>query len=336
DDRLKGIRMQYLPQTIWRKGDKDRAAAMIQAIDKMLNTRRIMRSLEQGTKFLNKTLNAFFKEEGIEHQTSTTRTPKQNGIVERRNHTLVEAAQTMLSASKLPLFFWAEAIATACYHLQKQLDKDEFQEDGSMKAFWGVNNQFQEFIDSQVTLDYDSQMTKKYFVEYTRIKVKHFKDTLLQHMGNVKKSVFERARHQRQYDRRVNKRLMQTQESKIDMGEVVNDDLVVTESSGTESEVQDDNSRSGNDTNADDADIRPIYDEEPMAKVQLTAECNIFAIGQQHTEQPEIINEGRVDQYPEQCQVKSPMFDSSLDSLTNDYSIHLLESENSLLKQTVA
>nr|GFA50712.1 hypothetical protein [Tanacetum cinerariifolium] len=47
DDRLKGIRMQYLPTTIWRKGDKDRAAAMIQAIDKMLKTRRIMRSLEK-------------------------------------------------------------------------------------------------------------------------------------------------------------------------------------------------------------------------------------------------------------------------------------------------
>nr|GEU63870.1 reverse transcriptase domain-containing protein [Tanacetum cinerariifolium] len=47
DDRLKGIRMQYLPQTIWRKGDKDRAAAMIQANDKMLKTRRIMRSLEK-------------------------------------------------------------------------------------------------------------------------------------------------------------------------------------------------------------------------------------------------------------------------------------------------
>nr|GFB10813.1 hypothetical protein [Tanacetum cinerariifolium] len=47
DDRLKGIRMQYLPQTIWRKGDKDRAAAMIQAIDKMLKTRRIKRSLER-------------------------------------------------------------------------------------------------------------------------------------------------------------------------------------------------------------------------------------------------------------------------------------------------
>nr|GEX36833.1 hypothetical protein [Tanacetum cinerariifolium] len=47
NDRLKGIRMQYLPQTIWRKGDKDKTAAMIQAIDKMLKTRRIMRSLER-------------------------------------------------------------------------------------------------------------------------------------------------------------------------------------------------------------------------------------------------------------------------------------------------
>nr|GEX00280.1 hypothetical protein [Tanacetum cinerariifolium] len=70
---------------------------------------------DKGTEFLNKTLNAFFKEEEIKHQTFTARTPEQNGVVERRNRTLVEAAQTMLSASRLPLFFWAEAIANACY-----------------------------------------------------------------------------------------------------------------------------------------------------------------------------------------------------------------------------
>ncbi|GJV83067.1 hypothetical protein Tco_1522965 [Tanacetum coccineum] len=108
--------------------------------------------------------------------------------------------------------------------LQKQLDKDEFQEDGSMTSFWVVNNQFQKFINSKFTLDHDKSIR-------------------------------------------------------------------------TDSTVQDDNSRSRNDTNADDADIRPIYDEEPMAEVQLTAECNIFAIGQQHTEQLEIINEGRLT-YP--------------------------------------
>nr|GEY49230.1 retrovirus-related Pol polyprotein from transposon TNT 1-94 [Tanacetum cinerariifolium] len=61
------------------------------------------------------TLNAFFKEEGIEHQTFTARTPEQNGVIERWNRTLVEAARTILSASQLPLFFWAEVIATACY-----------------------------------------------------------------------------------------------------------------------------------------------------------------------------------------------------------------------------
>nr|GEY19982.1 hypothetical protein [Tanacetum cinerariifolium] len=47
DDHLKGIRMKYLPQSIWRKSDKDRAASMIQAIDKRLKTRRIMRSLKR-------------------------------------------------------------------------------------------------------------------------------------------------------------------------------------------------------------------------------------------------------------------------------------------------
>nr|GEY90797.1 hypothetical protein [Tanacetum cinerariifolium]GFB28753.1 hypothetical protein [Tanacetum cinerariifolium] len=68
-----------------------------------------------GAEFLNKTLNAFFKEEGIEHQTSTARTPEQNDVVKRRNRTLVEAARTMPSASQLPLFFCAEAIATTWY-----------------------------------------------------------------------------------------------------------------------------------------------------------------------------------------------------------------------------
>nr|GFD42555.1 retrovirus-related Pol polyprotein from transposon TNT 1-94 [Tanacetum cinerariifolium] len=70
---------------------------------------------DRGTKFLNKTLNAFFKEEGIEHQTSTAQTPEQSGFVKRQNRTLVEAARTMLSASQLHLFFWAKAIATVCY-----------------------------------------------------------------------------------------------------------------------------------------------------------------------------------------------------------------------------
>nr|GFC08177.1 hypothetical protein [Tanacetum cinerariifolium] len=75
----------------------------------------IVDDYSRGTEFMNKTLNAFFKEEEIKHQTSTARTPEQNSVVKRWNRTLVEAARTMLSASQLPLFFWAEAIATASY-----------------------------------------------------------------------------------------------------------------------------------------------------------------------------------------------------------------------------
>nr|GFC23344.1 putative ribonuclease H-like domain-containing protein [Tanacetum cinerariifolium] len=60
---------------------------------------RVVRT-DKGTKFLNQTLHAYFAAKGILHQMSVARTPEQNGIVERRNRTLVEAAQTMLSAAK--------------------------------------------------------------------------------------------------------------------------------------------------------------------------------------------------------------------------------------------
>ncbi|GKA05776.1 retrovirus-related pol polyprotein from transposon TNT 1-94 [Tanacetum coccineum] len=55
------------------------------------------------------------------HQTSTGQTPEQNGVVKRRNRTLVEAARTMRSAAKVPLFFWDKAIATACFTQNRSL-----------------------------------------------------------------------------------------------------------------------------------------------------------------------------------------------------------------------
>ncbi|GJR15574.1 retrovirus-related pol polyprotein from transposon TNT 1-94 [Tanacetum coccineum] len=70
---------------------------------------------DNGTEFVNQTLREFYENVGISHQTSVARTPQQNGVVERRNRTLVEAARTMLIFSKAPLFLWAEAINTACY-----------------------------------------------------------------------------------------------------------------------------------------------------------------------------------------------------------------------------
>nr|GEV83027.1 putative ribonuclease H-like domain-containing protein [Tanacetum cinerariifolium] len=61
------------------------------------------------------------KREGIHHQTSVAQTPEQNRVVERRNRTLVEAARTMLSAAKVPLFFWVEAMATSCFTQNRSL-----------------------------------------------------------------------------------------------------------------------------------------------------------------------------------------------------------------------
>ncbi|GJX94448.1 retrovirus-related pol polyprotein from transposon TNT 1-94 [Tanacetum coccineum] len=67
-----------------------------------------------GTEFVNQTLCEFYENIGISHQTFVACTPQQNGVVERRNQTLVEAARTMLIFFKAPLFLWAEAINTAC------------------------------------------------------------------------------------------------------------------------------------------------------------------------------------------------------------------------------
>ncbi|GKE20833.1 hypothetical protein Tco_1432345 [Tanacetum coccineum] len=60
---------------------------------------------------------------------------------------------------------------------------------------------------------------------------------------------------------------MQKQESKVDLGKALDAGLVVTKCSGTKLEVQDTSSRSGDDADADNADIKPIYDEEPMAEL---------------------------------------------------------------------
>ncbi|GJR49815.1 retrovirus-related pol polyprotein from transposon TNT 1-94 [Tanacetum coccineum] len=67
------------------------------------------------SEFKNQILKEYFDSVGISHQSSSVKTPQQNGVVERRNQTLVEAARTMLILSSAPLFLWAEAISTACY-----------------------------------------------------------------------------------------------------------------------------------------------------------------------------------------------------------------------------
>nr|GEX61787.1 hypothetical protein [Tanacetum cinerariifolium] len=67
------------------------------------------------TEFKNREMTQFCEMKGIMRQYSVARTPQQNGVAERINRTLIEAAMTMLIDSKLPITFWAEAINTACY-----------------------------------------------------------------------------------------------------------------------------------------------------------------------------------------------------------------------------
>ncbi|GJX95880.1 retrovirus-related pol polyprotein from transposon TNT 1-94 [Tanacetum coccineum] len=70
---------------------------------------------------VNQVMSEYYEGVGIFHQKSVLRTPQQNGIVERRNRTLVEAARTMMIFLKAPMFLWAEAVATACYTQNRSL-----------------------------------------------------------------------------------------------------------------------------------------------------------------------------------------------------------------------
>ncbi|GKA61165.1 integrase, catalytic region, zinc finger, CCHC-type containing protein [Tanacetum coccineum] len=70
---------------------------------------------DNGTEFVNQTLREYYEKVGISHETSVARSLQQNGVVERRNRTLIEAARTMLIFANAPLFLWAEVVATICY-----------------------------------------------------------------------------------------------------------------------------------------------------------------------------------------------------------------------------
>ncbi|GJX82934.1 hypothetical protein Tco_0332415 [Tanacetum coccineum] len=88
--------------------------------------------------------------------------------------------------------------------LEKQLNKEEFQEIGSIAAFKVLETQFQMFIKSRIYLD-DKYviMTHKYFLKYTQLEIREFRDTLIQRMESVKKSIDKRALHKREYDSKI-------------------------------------------------------------------------------------------------------------------------------------
>ncbi|GJX18820.1 retrovirus-related pol polyprotein from transposon TNT 1-94 [Tanacetum coccineum] len=96
---------------------KDEALYFIIKFLKMIQVRiktlvRCIRT-DNGTEFVNQTLREYYEKVGISHETYVARSLQQNGVIERRNCTLIEAARTMLIYAKAPLFLWAKAVATA-------------------------------------------------------------------------------------------------------------------------------------------------------------------------------------------------------------------------------
>ncbi|GJV47255.1 hypothetical protein Tco_1437467 [Tanacetum coccineum] len=167
--------------------------------------------------------------------------------------------------------------------LEKKLDKEEVQDIGSIASFKVPEKQFQMFIKSRMYLDDEFVvMTRNYFLQYTQLAIPEFRDTLIQHMES--KAVG--------HDSSKALDLLVDNRKKAPVGTSIKEPRY--------------KHHIRNDAHADDADIKPIYDEEPMAEVQTTAEINIFATGQQHTEQPEFNNEGEVDQNAEQCHDTCP------------------------------
>nr|GEW71417.1 retrovirus-related Pol polyprotein from transposon TNT 1-94 [Tanacetum cinerariifolium] len=117
----KGLKVSFRKSTCFVRNED--------AVD-LLTVQRVQTN--NGTEFKNITLAKFFDKVGITQQFSAARTPQQNGVVERRNRTLVEATRTMLTFANLPSFLWAEAITTACFTqnrsiIHKRFDKTPYE-----------------------------------------------------------------------------------------------------------------------------------------------------------------------------------------------------------------
>ncbi|KAJ9552621.1 hypothetical protein OSB04_016666 [Centaurea solstitialis] len=99
----------------------DRIIAFIKRIQVLLGRQVKKLRSDNGTEFRNAKLQTFLEDVGISHNFSAVRTPQQNGVVERKNRTLVEAARSMMAHSGVPQSFWAEAVSTACYTQNRTL-----------------------------------------------------------------------------------------------------------------------------------------------------------------------------------------------------------------------
>nr|GEU40614.1 retrovirus-related Pol polyprotein from transposon TNT 1-94 [Tanacetum cinerariifolium] len=149
---------------------KDEALDFIIKFLKMIQVRlkvpvRRIRT-DNGTEFVNQTPREYYEQLGVSHEISVARSPQQNGVVIRRNRTLIEVAYTMLIYARAPLFLWAEVVATACYtqnrsiirlpNDSKNLGKSQPKADigifigyaTTKKAFWIYNQRTRRIIET--------------------------------------------------------------------------------------------------------------------------------------------------------------------------------------------
>ncbi|WVZ51891.1 hypothetical protein U9M48_002991 [Paspalum notatum var. saurae] len=96
---------------------KDETFGFVRDLRLRNESHKAMRAIrsDNGGEFRNSRFENFCRDLGLEHQFSSPYTPPQNGVVERKNRTLVEMARTMLDEHRTPRCFWAEAVNTACY-----------------------------------------------------------------------------------------------------------------------------------------------------------------------------------------------------------------------------
>jgi transposase InsO family protein len=74
---------------------------------------------DNGSEFKNLQVEEYLEEEGIKHEISAPYTPQQNGVVERKNRTLIDMARTMPGEFKTPERFWSKAMNTACHAINR-------------------------------------------------------------------------------------------------------------------------------------------------------------------------------------------------------------------------
>nr|GFB17764.1 putative ribonuclease H-like domain-containing protein [Tanacetum cinerariifolium] len=159
---------------------------------------KVIRS-DNRTKFKNREMNQFCEMKGIKREFSIARTPQQNGVAERKNRTLIEAARTMLADSKLRTTFWAEVVNIACYVQNRVLvtkphNKAPYELLHGRTPALGFMRPFGYLVTILNTKyhlgKFDGKADEGFFVGYS-INSKAFKDNEFQPSSDNGKKVFE-------------------------------------------------------------------------------------------------------------------------------------------------